>query len=131
MLLHSSCWVSQIPSLLRYACVLQTNCICIQCFHGIGSVCVCVSVSVCVELIVSSLCCLHSVYSILILSIPSVRTCSRLFPFLTEGSREVMAYTIECCWGKLLVYVCCCILNTHKSSVSCVSLQPLEIVQRS
>lgn len=37
------------------------------------------------------------------------------------GSREVMAYTIECCWGKPFVSVCCVyILYTHNMQVECV-----------
>ena len=94
----------------------------------------CSAVCVCVELIVSSLYCLHSVYAILILSIP---ICKNVLSFVSSlppslsvcvRSREVMAYTLECCWGKPLSV---CLLVSPSESVSCVSLQSLEIVQRS
>lgn len=108
--------------------------------HTVQSVC-CVSmcsVCVCVELIVSSLYCLHSVYAILILSIPICKNVLSFVSFslllsleseLERGSREVMAYTIECCWGKpLSKYVYTCSIYIYNIVCTCFRESVLRLL---
>jgi len=105
--------------------------VCVLCFYV---QCVCV----CVELIVSSLYCLHSVYAILILSIPICKNVLSFVSFslllsleseLERGSREVMAYTIECCWGKpLSKYVYTCSIYIYNIVCTCFRESVLRLL---
>jgi len=127
MLLHSSCWVSQIPSLLRYIHAVSHSLTWLTTVSLVSCVSCCV---LCVELIVSSLYCLHSVYAILILSIPICKNVLSFVSSLWEEPRgHGLHYRVLLGQASLSLY---CILHAVSGvSVSCVSLQPLEIVQRS